>query len=167
MVRDGPKLARVYFILTAVAVDLYTLPDRHSAIKLADRVDTHFYKRCSPEKRPKHLRDQLAERGQPAPDIGEKDEKIEEKQQTSNAPSVETATQSKDEKTKELPNPYDESAFKAIYFGFFTRIWISGLLGLISGVLDSPWALQRWLTYYQTVSGRFRHWWSGLYSLGL
>jgi hypothetical protein len=37
----------------------------------------------------------------------------------------------------DLDNKYDESLFRALYRTFITRIWVAGVLKLISGMADS------------------------------
>jgi len=112
-------------------IDFWELPKARLTSSIADSVESNFYKRCPPEKRPRHLRELVLET-QRKSDIEEKrdEEKGEEKgEETWTGESNNTAVP---EKTGKKPK-HDESLFKALHRTFFTQIWISGVFKLVAG----------------------------------
>ncbi|KAF9044293.1 multidrug resistance-associated ABC transporter [Panaeolus papilionaceus] len=117
--------------------DFWELPPHRLTSVLTDRIETNFYERCAPEKRPAFMRDTIA--GESAASV------VKEKRAEVDVVDVESQPKEKDSeeanegeegKTPEK-SPYDESLFKAIHKSFIQRIWYSGALLLISETLKT------------------------------
>ena len=120
------------------------------AAATADDIEKQFYARCPPEKRPRHLKGDIA--SDYASEVD--DEASSEKDSGIHASSSSGAV-AKDVEGSETPGRglkrllssrkkvnikprgtvYDESIFRAIYHVFLTKIWVSGILKLLSGTL--------------------------------
>lgn len=124
---------------------------------ITDDVESHFYLRCPPEKRPRCL-------GESPQDNAESERYSDEKKyrerlsaEMITPPSTHTAVSQESEPSqpegglasrtwfrcgkKDGKPKYDESLFKAIHRTFFTRIWTAGVLKLVSGDIYSVFYL--------------------------
>ena len=116
---------------------------------ITDDIESHFYLRCPPEKRPRYM-------GESSPANAEMERcsdemKLEERLPVEMVATPSTRTTVSQESESSKPEEgltsrtwfrrgkkdgkpkYDESLFKAIHRTFFTRIWTAGFLKLISG----------------------------------
>ncbi|KAJ3518977.1 hypothetical protein NMY22_g13415 [Coprinellus aureogranulatus] len=134
--------------------DFWTLPDDILAANIVDNLEKNFYARCSPEKRPLHLKDRLRKEdeiedsGSTHGDLPEKDFK-EEKAEHEHEADEKKAAQSK--KSKKKKPKYTENLFAAVHQTFFRNIWVGGILRLISDTLKTTTplvnkVLLQWLT---------------------
>jgi len=105
--------------------DLWQLPNDLQTANITTEIETNFYRRCPPEKRPAHLRAKLAR---------EDEDEI--------TPATDPEKQAKDKdssstkghvKGKKKP-VYDASLPKALHQTFFYTWWLAGLLKLLSGI---------------------------------
>jgi len=141
------------FSLNSVVPDLWELPQSRLTMTVTDDVESRFYLRCPPEKRPPYVRDsaQADVEMELYNDHKKLEETFSEEMLTASSthPSVRRESEpSKSEegltagmwfgREKKGGQPkYDESLFKAIHSTFFTRIWMAGVLKLASGELYS------------------------------
>ncbi|PPQ67201.1 hypothetical protein CVT24_011272 [Panaeolus cyanescens] len=98
-------------ILINSSLDLWELPPHRLTGELTNRIETNFYERCAPEKRPPFMRSTTV--------IDTQEKQAE--------------TDVEGSKSGSSGSIYDESLFKAIHKTFIRRIWSSGVLLLISG----------------------------------
>ncbi|TEB30865.1 multidrug resistance-associated ABC transporter [Coprinellus micaceus] len=117
--------------------DFWTLPDRDLAATVTNSVERNFYARCSPDKRPLHLKDELRQEGEI--EDGAQDDT--EKNGKGNDPATAPPRKRK----------YNESLFGALHQTFFTRIWVAGFLRLFADSLKTTTplvnkVLLQWLT---------------------
>ncbi|KAJ2916152.1 hypothetical protein MD484_g4261, partial [Candolleomyces efflorescens] len=123
--------------------DFWKLPPSDLASSVTDRVERNFYSRCSPEKRPLHLREELESVNEDLPDDDAKLEKgVIEDAEVSPTP------------LKRQP-VYNESLFGALHQTFLQPLWIAGFLKLFADTLKTTTplvtkVLLEWLTeaYY-------------------
>ncbi|TFK19762.1 cadmium ion transporter [Coprinopsis marcescibilis] len=131
--------------------DLWALGDSKLTGPLTEQVETNFFLRCEPAKRPRHLRDRLAlleglsEQEPDAPDV--KGKQAEDSKEDSSKEKA--ADESASAEAAPANSPYDESLFKAIHRTFIRDIWLSGSLILISDTLrtTTPLVLKVFLTW--------------------
>ncbi|KAF9472565.1 multidrug resistance-associated ABC transporter [Pholiota conissans] len=154
--------------------DFWELPKERLTETISNEVEKNFYKRCPPEKRPRHMRPAddtpPKDRASTTPDERIVDEPVELRPpaETLTAVSTQTAVPHEAELEPELPGTaaragrwscfgrkskpqYDESLFKAIHRTFFTQIWVAGTLKLLSDTLKTTTPLLNkvilnWLT---------------------
>lgn len=108
---------------TKLLSDFWELPNSTLTSTITDNIEHDFYNRCPPEKRPRHMRGSDVELESKSSHTTVLDEK--------QAPSpTKKSRWPFGKKDKPL---YDESLFLAIHRTFFTRIWIAGILKLLSG----------------------------------
>ncbi|RXW15854.1 hypothetical protein EST38_g10001 [Candolleomyces aberdarensis] len=123
--------------------DFWQLPQSNLASAVTEKVERNFYSRCSPEKRPLHLREELDSNHETPSDDDAKLEKgaIED---------IEVAP-------SPLKNPrvYNESLFGALHQTFLRPIWIAGFFKVFADTLKTTTplvnkVLLQWLTetYY-------------------
>lgn len=99
--------------------DFWELPQERLTGSVTDSLETNFYSRCPPEKRPESLRDSLkAPEDADASSLSEKE-----------GPEVIGTTAVEDSKS----SPYDSSLIKALHTTFFYSWWTAGVLQLLSG----------------------------------
>ncbi|EJD44567.1 ATP-dependent bile acid permease [Auricularia subglabra TFB-10046 SS5] len=104
------------------ANDLWDMDERRSARRVADALEAQFYERCPPFKRPQQFRPPEY-RSAPPVTAASSDEHVAEK-----APG----------KTEEKPKKkFDMSLLWSINHVFFYRIWLSGLLRVVSDTLNT------------------------------
>ncbi|KAF5310093.1 hypothetical protein D9619_010353 [Psilocybe cf. subviscida] len=107
--------------------DFWELPNSKLTSTITDNVELNFYNRCPPEKRPRHMRASDVELESKSSHTTVLDEK--------QAPSPTRKSRWPfGKKDKPL---YDESLFLAIHRTFFKRIWIAGILKLLSDTLKT------------------------------
>ncbi|KII85519.1 hypothetical protein PLICRDRAFT_319144 [Plicaturopsis crispa FD-325 SS-3] len=117
--------------------DFWQLPDNKLTHSLASAVETNFYARCEPARRPAFLREPATEETTQFSEDGKDQEKAEA---------------GVTDKNNGQKNPkYDASLLKALYKTFIWRWWFSGILKLISDTLNTTTplinkALLAWLT---------------------
>jgi hypothetical protein len=88
---------------------------------VTERVERNFYNRCSPEKRPLHLREELENVHESLPDDDAKLEK-----------GVVVDPELPPNQPKKQP-VYNESLFGALHQTFLQPLWIAGFLKLFAG----------------------------------
>ncbi|TFK36263.1 multidrug resistance-associated ABC transporter [Crucibulum laeve] len=124
--------------------DFWTLPKDRLTASITDEVEHNFYARCPPEKRPRFLRDNytdsaayngydLSKTVSPA----STPESRERKELPITKGKKGWFGRGKASKNKKTKSPYDESAFKALHRTFIVRIWIAGILKLLSDTLKT------------------------------
>lgn len=138
-----------------VSVDLWQLPNDRLTCALSDKIESNFYARCPPEKRPAFLRpddnDDLttpveSQAASTAGDIEEispsklsKEEDLEaedekgDMKEESDSTSVGSGTRPKKTKTEKAKPKHDESLLMALHTTFMFRWWTAGVFKLLSG----------------------------------
>ena len=132
-----------------VASDLWELPQSRLTMTVTDDVESHFYLRCPPEKRPRYMGDssQADAEMEQYSDKMKLEQSFSEEMLTASSTHPSVRRESEPSKSEEGLTPgmwfgrekkggqpkYDESLFKAIHNTFFTRIWMAGVLKLASG----------------------------------
>ncbi|KZT03607.1 multidrug resistance-associated ABC transporter [Laetiporus sulphureus 93-53] len=163
----GPFL-KVGFSRPLQKDDLWQLPPERLTDALTDVVEREFYARCSPDKRPRFLRQ--AETNKNDRPISEQstrivtveDEKsisdtepvIDEKKDVdveANTTPIEELSQGTE--TSDTGHKYDESLLKALHNAYFSLWWTAGFLTLIGTMLNttSPLVNQVILTWLEDV----------------
>ena len=118
--KDGQSAARRVGLahnLTDSRTDLWELDDRRRADVVTDRLESNFYARCPPEKRPAHLRRRLSSSHDNLDDTTDKDDAI------GTSGTVSAAQESQ----------YDSSLPFAIQRTFFFHFWLAGFLYATGG----------------------------------
>ncbi|KAJ7607370.1 multidrug resistance-associated ABC transporter [Roridomyces roridus] len=101
--------------------DLWELPPHRLTAQAAETLESNFYLRCPPDQRPSAFRDADAEAEEETTTEKQEDEK-----ELGRKPS------------RRNPNKkYDSSLFKAVHKTFFWRIWLGGILKLLSDTLKT------------------------------
>jgi hypothetical protein len=142
--------------------DLWSLPDHDLTESVTNDLEKHFFLRCEPAARPRHLREQLAELevNSPAASNAIKPKKgrrllpillpfnrpwfpdlgflirFDTEPDSEKADGEVKQAEALDENAaneEQPPSPYDASLFKALHSMLFSRIWISGFLTLFAG----------------------------------
>ena len=120
--------------------DFWKLPQSDLASSVTERVERNFYSRCSPEKRPLHLREELESVNEPPSDDDAKLEKgVVEDAEVSPTPS------------KRQP-VYNESLFGALHQTFLQPLWIAGFLKLFAGTYSLLYRSYLVLIFAQILS---------------
>lgn len=151
--KDGKLvwLSKIIWDSAELCEDLWRLPDASLAATTTDDIERRFYARCSPEKRPRHLQGDLASNE----DTLYVDDEVSVERKSdiiasssssavAAAEDVQPAKASrrgfkrflsfrKTKNNKPRKPKYDESLYRAIYRVFLTKIWVSGILKLLSG----------------------------------
>ncbi|KAG5653199.1 hypothetical protein H0H81_001750 [Sphagnurus paluster] len=119
--------------------DLWELPPGQLTSAVTDAVETNFFARCEPEKRPRILQDKLRDPGNLSisPSSTKEATKEESKEDTEKSgdtfkPSRTPTSAKNTRKTK-----YDSSLFLAIHRTFIVRIWAAGILKLCGDTLKT------------------------------
>lgn len=142
---------------TDVSIDFWELPKPQLTGSITDQVERHFYARCPPDKRPRHLSHQFTDEHQYTPnddiDVEKGHDDLDLKQTDSHASATAAPTPVESEEAVEKPSQqkshhtkhglfgrgkkskptYDQSLFKAIVRTFNYRICLAGVLKLSSG----------------------------------
>jgi ATP-binding cassette subfamily C (CFTR/MRP) protein 1 len=109
---------------------LWELPKARLTSAITDDVETNFYMRCEPEKRPRFLRDKFQDTAPPE----ELDEEKGASDATAPPPEAFTRTWYGKKQAVKVEKPvYDASLLQALHKTFFMRIWFAGMLNLFSG----------------------------------
>ncbi|KAF7792646.1 hypothetical protein EIP86_003743 [Pleurotus ostreatoroseus] len=110
---------------------LWELSRQRQTDTLSQEVERNFYERCPPELRPVTLR--------PASNTEDFDEKVSSTDLDKDAqPNEHNAAAQHSHDEKHAPKKkYDASLTKALHKTFFWRIWIAGVLKLMSGPYTS------------------------------
>ncbi|RXW11166.1 hypothetical protein EST38_g14689, partial [Candolleomyces aberdarensis] len=117
--------------------DLWSLPVNHLTENVANDLERHFFLRCEPTARPRHLREQLAEieANSPAASKAVKPEKVPDSEKADVEVNQAEASDENAANEQQPPSPYDASLFKALHSMLFSQIWISGFLTLVADTL--------------------------------
>ncbi|TFK65936.1 hypothetical protein BDN72DRAFT_900291, partial [Pluteus cervinus] len=127
--------------------DLWTLPKEYLTSTITDNLETNFYSRCPPEKRPHRFEHVVSK-------------KEKKETETSSTPDETSLGEKEEQRVPKQPKTkYDSSLPKALHTTFFGPIWYSGFLKLVSDTLKTTTplvskVLLTWLSesyiYYQT-----------------
>ncbi|KAJ2926057.1 hypothetical protein H1R20_g11027, partial [Candolleomyces eurysporus] len=117
--------------------DLWSLPDRELTENVTNDLERHFFLRCEPTARPRHLREQLAEIEANSPPASKavKPEKVPDSEKADLEVNQAEASDENATNEQQPPSPYDASLFKTLHSMLFSRIWISGFLTLVADTL--------------------------------
>ncbi|KAJ3720533.1 multidrug resistance-associated ABC transporter [Lentinula raphanica] len=149
--------------------DLWQLPPARLTANVTDRIESHFFQRCPPDHRPRHLRHKLRQPWEPDSvdvNIGQDNDVDDMKKEKvdNDAPKTEATDKKRScsilRRSKRVKPQYDSSLLQAIYRTFLTEWWISGMLKLVSDTLKTTTPLVNkviltWLTdsfvYYKAT----------------
>ena len=114
--------------------DFWRLPEAEQSSRVADRIETNYYLRTAPEKRPRHLQDldsaapTSARPATDSSDYSEKADSLEKGHAAASEPAATPAVKAK---------KYDESMFKALHNTFAREMWFAGVLKLFADTLKT------------------------------